>query len=275
MESNIELADLKERYTAIHPEVKSAESRVMVLKSRLDGYLTTMAETILNGVNLLENQVRDIRVRIDKEGQSVLALELEMVKAEGRLNTLMRERDAADVTYRSVLTRIEESRMAADENTAVLKLLQSAELPEFPVAPRKLQIMALALVLGVGLGYGVGFLLELLEDKLTGSRELERMGLDMLALIPHQKIEERKDIAQIGLRDKFSHFSETMASLRTVLTYEEARERYRVILITSTQASEGKTIISSNLAIAMAQAGRKTLLIDLDLVSSALTQNLY
>lgn len=264
-EARMELSALKERYTGVHPQVKDAEAKVLQIRQRLDGYLHTLSITVGNGVELLGNQVRDIQTRIDKESRLVLDLELKMVRAEGHLNSLTREQEAADDSYRSILSRIADSRMAADENTAVLKLLQPAELPEDPIAPRKIRVLALALLLGGMLGYGIAWIIELLEDKLTGVKDLDRMDLDLLALVPHQKVNERVQLATICLRDKFSHMSETFASLRTILTYKEARERYRVILVTSTQPEEGKTITACNLAISMAQAGRKTLLIDLDL----------
>lgn len=264
-EAKLALSTLKERYTVLHPKVKTAEANLVQLRQRLDGYLTTISGTIANGVQLLENQVGDIRARIQQERDTVLALELKTVQAEGRLNTLLREREAADASYRSVLARIEESRMAADENTAVLKLLQAAELPDEPVSPRNLRVLALSIILGLMLGYGLAWVLELLEDKLAGVQDIERMGLDLLAVVPRQKVDERVKLAKVCLDDKFSHLTETFASLRTILTYEEARERYRVILVTSTQPAEGKTVTACNLAISMAQAGRKTLLIDFDL----------
>ena len=127
--AKMHLASLKERYTDLHPKVKEAEAEQRQMRLRLDGYLQTISDTIANGVQLLQNQVRDVRIRIEQESQSVQVLELKTIQAEGRLNTLAREQEAADTSYRSVLARIEESRMAADENTAVLKLLQAADLP--------------------------------------------------------------------------------------------------------------------------------------------------
>jgi polysaccharide biosynthesis transport protein len=263
--ANIELSTLRKRYTEKHPQVTAAESELLQMRQRLDEFLSTIEGTVYNGIKLLSSQVADIRQRIDKESLRVLELELQIVQDEGRLNTLIREQEAADDSYRSVLSRIEESRMAADENTAVLKLMQAAILPETPIAPRMVRVLALALMFGGLFGYGISLVIEILEDKLTGIKDLDRMGMAVLAIIPRQKQAERRRLATLCLEDKFSHVSETFASLRTLLTYKEARERYKVILVASTQAEEGKTVVACNLAIAMAQSGRKTLLIDFDL----------
>lgn len=264
-EARLELSRLEDRYTEHHPDVKQAAAKLSQMRTRLDDYLSTLLGTVKNGVNLLETQVEDIHDRIEEETGAVLAYELEIVKSEGQLNSLERAREAADTSYRAVLSRIEESRMAADENTAVLKPLQAAETPEHPVAPRRLVVLALALLLGGMLGYTIAWLIELLEDKLAGIQDVERLGVEMLTLIPRQPQRDRIRLATLCLQDKFSHVSETFASLRTILTYDEARERYRCLLVSSTQPEEGKTIIAANLAIVMAQSGRKTLLIDFDL----------
>jgi capsular exopolysaccharide synthesis family protein len=256
---------LLERYTEAHALVKQANAEVEQTRKRLDGYLESLTLNLVNANQVLEKQVNVIKKRIDQEKQTIADLELKIIQKEGRLNTLMREKEAADSAYRSVLSRIEESRLAADENTAVLKVLQTAELPKHPVSPRKLRILALAILLGGMLGYGVAWILELLEDKVTGIKDIEKMGLSMLALIPQQKIGDRQQLAKLCMQDKFSHVTETFASLRVMLTYKEAKERYQVLLITSTQPAEGKTVTASNLAISMAQSGRKTLLIDCDL----------
>lgn len=264
-EAKVELSTLQERYTEQHPLVKEAAANLNQLRERLVGFLNSIVESSRNTVKLLDQQVKQIRERIAMQQQEVLNLEMQIIKAEGRLNTLQREREADDATYRGLLARIEESRMAADENTAVLKVVESAILPDEPVSPRMLRVLALAILLGGMVGYSVGFLLEVLEDKLTGIKDLEKMGLEMLALIPQQKVSDRTEMATICLQDKFSHLSEVFASLRTILTFQEAKEHYRVLLITSTQPEEGKTVTSSNLAITMAQSGRKTVLIDFDL----------
>ncbi len=263
--AKLELARLLERYTEAHASVKEANAAVRQTRNRLDGYLGALIRSAENSTKVLEQQVIQQVRRIDKEKKMISDLELKIVNAEGRLNTLTREKEAADTAYRSVLSRIEESRMAADENTAVLKLLQAAELPKYPVSPRKLRILALALLMGGALGYGLAWILELMEDKVTGIKDIEKMGLPMLALIPQQKDADRPKLAKLCMQDKFSHVTETFASLRVMLTYKEAKERYQVLLITSTQPAEGKTVTASNLAISMAQSGRKTLLIDCDL----------
>lgn len=264
-DAKLEYAKLFERYTEAHPLVKESNAKVAQQQNRLDQYLKTITQSISNGIDLLGKQTADITTRIEQENQTVLDLELQIVQAEGRINTLSREHEAADTTYRSVLSRIEESRMAADETTAVLKELQPASLPSKPISPNKLKIIALALLLGGMCGYGLAFLMELMEDKIYGVKDIEKLGLDMLALVPHQKVTDRSKLATICLADKFSHFTETFASLRVILTYKEAKERFRVLLVTSTQPEEGKTVTACNLAISMAQGGRKTLLIDLDL----------
>lgn len=264
-DAKMNLNQLLARYTEAHALVKQATTEVEQTRERLDGYLEDLKLSLVSANQVLEKQVDVINDRIAEEKETIQTLDMQIIRTEGRLNTLTREKEAADSDYRSVLSRIGQSRMAADENTAVLKLMESAELPEHPVSPRKLLVLALALILGGLLGYTLAWIIDLIEDKVTGIDDIEKMGLPFLALIPQQKETDRPKLARLCLQDRFSHVTETFASLRVILTYKEARDRYQVLLITSTAAGEGKTVTASNLAISMAQSGRHTLLIDCDL----------
>jgi capsular exopolysaccharide synthesis family protein len=156
--------------------------------------------------------------------------------------------------------------MAADENTATVKIVERATVPERPVSPRPVRISALAVLLGLMGGIGLALITDQLEDHITGPHDLEAgMGIKVLALVPHVKSHDRREIATATINERFSEIAEVFAGLRTMLMSTHYKEHSQVVLVASSVPEEGKTITSCNLAAAFAKNGCSVLLIDFDL----------
>jgi capsular exopolysaccharide synthesis family protein len=105
-----------------------------------------------------------------------------------------------------------------------------------------------------------------LEDKITSIADVEqRLHTKVLCVLPHVCRTKREGLALILAEDKFSQFAEALAGLRNLLAAPRYRDTSKVLLIMSTQPSEGKTVTSSNLALSYASSGQKTLLVDFDM----------
>jgi capsular exopolysaccharide synthesis family protein len=179
---------------------------------------------------------------------------------------LERTRDASDTAYRGILGRIQEARMAADENTATVKIVERPSLPEKPIKPKPMRIMALAILLGLAGGLGLALVTDTLENHITGPQDLEAgMGIKVLAMVPHVARGLRRDIATASLHQRFSEITESFAGLRVMLDSTQYKDLSKVVLVASSVPEEGKTITSCNLAIASAKNGQRVLLIDFDL----------
>ena len=264
--ANNALEQASDNYTEFHPEYQRLAKEELRTRQRVEYFIEASATAVQNEIRLLQRQLDQLDRRVlDMEAQSI-ALEQKVVNGEQQLQTLTRRREAADDAYRAVLKRMEEARLSADENTAFINVIREAEVPENPVRPRKLIVLALGLMLGMGIGCMLAFLMEFWADKINLVGDIESLGLNILGTIPSQKnVESRVDLATIGLKDKFSHIFEIFAGINTLISSERYRDRTQVLLVCSVMPGEGKTIIACNLAIGAATNGARTLLIDGDL----------
>ena len=257
---------LLSKYTAKHPEVQAKDSMVALYRSQALDTLTRAKATSASNLDLFRKQAESLRQKKADQAKLASDLELQIVERRTQLTALERTRDACDTAYRGILGRIQEARMAADENTATVKIVERSSVPEKPIKPQPTRIIALAILLGLMGGIGLALITDNMEDHITGPHDLEAgMGIKVLSMVPHVGKGNRRDIATASLHQRFSEITEAFAGLRTMLDSSHYKDRSKVILVASSVPEEGKTITSCNLAIACAKNGQRVLLIDFDL----------
>ena len=168
-----------------------------------------------------------------------------------------------------------------------VQVIDAAELPTSPVSPNTMKNTAMGLAIGLMAALGIIFLLEMLDQTFKKADDLERRaGFPVLASIPVFKGEVRDDLTPRARRRKkkserpstlamsqnlIAHHdpkapaSEAYRALRTNLHYAGIDREIRSLVVTSPTAADGKTTTAANLAISMAQNGKRVLLVDADL----------
>lgn len=257
---------LMARFTPDHPDVVARSKSISVLGDQVAGAIKRAQSTAEANLNLLEQQTAGLRERMEAQARTSAELEGKIIRIQAEFGELDRERNVADMSYKSLLTRIEEARLSADENTATVKIVEHAIPPATPFTPRRLRILFLGLLLGVAGGIGIALLVEMLEDRFVGSEDLERaLGLPVLGLVPCLQGKDRSAIGRTTDLDRFGHGAEAFAGIRAKIM-ASVKDNYRLcLLITSAGPREGKTITATNLAIAFAHTGIRTLLVDFDM----------
>ncbi len=254
------------RYTANHPEVKIKEKEVEVYTQQFADVVFRALETCKANLDLLQRQLAQLTPKRDDLSKKLSDLELKMVSAKMKLEQLERERELADITYKSLLQRTREAQLASDENTAIIKQVEPAFKPDKPVLPNPLIIFPAGPAIGLLLGVLFVLVLDHLEDKIVGISDIEhRLRLKTLAVLPHVRRKKREQLARLVTDDKFSQFAEAVAGLRNLLDSPRYQEMSKVVLCMSTQPGEGKTVTSCSLAASCAQSGQRTLLVDFDM----------
>jgi succinoglycan biosynthesis transport protein ExoP len=257
---------LMSKYTAKHPEVQAKDGIVAMCRSQALDALNRAKSTSASNLELLRKQAESLRQKKADQAKLASDLELQIVERRTHLTALERTRDASDAAYRGILGRIQEARMAADENTATVKIVERASVPERPVKPKPVRIIALAILLGLMGGFGLALLQDSLGDRLVSPHEVEVIGAaKVLAVIPHATNADRVSIATSSATLRHSEIAEAFAGLRAMLDSPQYKTHNGVILLSSSMPSEGKTVTACNLAITYARHGEKTLLIDFDL----------
>ncbi len=166
-----------------------------------------------------------------------------------------------------------------------VKIVKPALLPTHPINPPKtVATGAMGVIIGLVLGVFIGFIVETFDTSLGAIEDVEEtLGTQVLGIIPHT---DAKDIRE-GLKEKYpegtgvpdetrisyliSHFvpksmmAESFRALRTSVQFKDVEKKIQTIAITSSSPQEGKTLVAINLALTMAQAGMKVLLVGSDL----------
>ncbi|MGA0332558.1 MAG: GumC family protein [Kiritimatiellia bacterium] len=269
---------LLETRTPRHPDVERLDLRIGEITNNIQQELELSKSSFVQEIRVLEGQRDAVKQRIAELTQKVTKQELFLVEQNARLKTLMRERDAAESAYNGVLARIEQARLAADEDTATLKLVERATVDNVPVHPKLVTMMPIGVFGGLAVGFLLALTLEAVEDRIFSIAELEgEISSRIIGIIPHIAGGKRADLAMISLNQKFGQVAESFNAVRVILDHvNNNRLRYirekghshpggHVVMFCSASPSEGKTVCATNVAITCARAGQKTLLIDCDM----------
>lgn len=147
------------------------------------------------------------------------------------------------------------------------EIVTDAPLPTAPSAPKKPLILAGGLFLGLALGIGIAFLRERLDDTLRGRADLEdQLGVPVLAVVPRVPGWKKKgDVKLISIEQPKASVAEAYRTLRTSVLFAAAQRGLKTIMVTSPTAGEGKTTTAANLAVVLADAGKRVILVSADL----------
>ncbi|MFB6278881.1 MAG: polysaccharide biosynthesis tyrosine autokinase [Salinibacter sp.] len=227
-------------------------------------------------VSGLQAQLETVRKRLDeyqKELNTLPAQSLELAQ-------LKRERRSAEQMYQFVQEQLQETRMAEESEVGYAEVVRSAGVPAEPVSPNTKLNLVLAAFLGLLGGMGLVFLREALDTKLRTPEELMALGPKVLGTVPDMQemmeaefggsetveIDGRAVPASlVMLSSPMSAAAEAYRRLRANLQFARPDDQIRTMLVTGPNESSGKTTTSANLALAMASAGKQTLLVDADL----------
>lgn len=167
--------------------------------------------------------------------------------------------------YQAFLAKFKEVDLSNSGNqVASARIIDKALAPSAPIYPQKQRIILTWTVVGLLLGVAIAFIREQLDSTFKSGRALEeKLGLPLFGVMQSMP-SDAGAVERLYAEDKRSVFSEAVNHIRTGVTYSNVDDPPKVILITSSVQSEGKTTVASNLALSYAQLG-STLLIDADL----------
>ncbi len=199
------------------------------------------------------NDAQAAAVRLSDKGADYLALSQQAVRIDKLLDTL-------DTQIKSVDPN-------EDVGALTVSVLESAKPSGSPIRPQKSQAMGMALVVGLMAGLGGALLRDLSDHRLRSAEEIGSvLGLPILGAVPHMLGKHLP--ADRGLETHVrprSDVAEAYRTVRTAIYFGLAEQQVaRTLLVTSPSPGDGKSTSAANLAVAMAQAGRRVLLVDAD-----------
>ena len=241
----------------------------------------------------LQQRIREHKLNISTLEEQIASLnrevggalsQLESVPGQGvERDQLQRKVSYAEQAYGELQSELKRLQLKKEGELGYVSQVREANTPLVPVSPNIQQNLLLGILLGLGFGLGLAFVRQAANDHLHTPEELQEKGYNLIGVIPRMDREikasfEGKDRVEVEgkslnthlmpLLNPWSPISENYRLVRTNLQYSaggDGQGMPRVLLMTSPEAADGKTTTAVNLAITMAQSGRRVLLIDADL----------
>ena len=271
---------VKSTYGTTHPEYRKAASELAEMEKQFEDTRNNITERIaveyrqsLNREEMLQKTVADAKSEWDRLNSR--SFEYQQLK---------REAEADKTLYDELIRKIRESDINAGFQNNNISIADAARPPLLPVFPNIKLNLLMALFASTILAIGAAVLLDSLDTTLRDSQEASRfLGVDIIGTMPIDRVAAHlpkppapeNAVALVakavpgrtrnGYYKITSDFEESIRTLRNTILLSDFEGRLRSIALTSAAPSEGKTTIAAHLAIANADRGKKTLLVDGDL----------
>jgi polysaccharide biosynthesis transport protein len=295
-ETKLELAQKRNYLSENTPQVISLREEVAELEQLLDKEvertLGSQQKALLKDLNILA--LEDLRqgqmsefadLGLQREGLQKKLASLNNIynsnqqksnilpQLEEQQKELERRVEAAQSTYETLLGKLQETRIAEEQDIGKVRVVAEAVIPEHPAGPSKKKIVAAGGVLATLLAVVVAFLLDIKDNTIKNTKEAEEiLPFPLQGVIPNFKSLERgkqeqlpEDTSLATNRTQTLAIREAYQNIQVNLKFLEGQKAIKTLAVTSAVAREGKTSVSANYAAAQAQCGKKVLLIDGDL----------
>ncbi|MBL7109668.1 MAG: polysaccharide biosynthesis tyrosine autokinase [Candidatus Marinimicrobia bacterium] len=289
------IQEINERINTI--KIQLTEETQQLLKSGLsyDDPIVATQNLLINILKLGSDRFQ-LNVRAIEYKKLVDNIERELSKYPKKILTLARLN--RDITVKEKLflilkEKLKEIQLTEASQLSAIRIIDVAYPPYLPFKPNVNQNLLLGLILGLGLGIGLSLIIELLDHSIHSVDDVQQYGISVIGVIPligkGKRYYRRRKFKTLNQKNKnnnnnitdfekrlITHFepqnpvSEAYRNIRTSITHTYSDKKVKSILVTSPGAGEGKSTTVVNLAIAFAQLGKSTLLVDADLRKSLL-----
>jgi polysaccharide biosynthesis transport protein len=294
--SQSQLAIEKTRYRAGHPTVVALQRRVNGLEDLLQQRVAQVAGSS-RGIGqgdlqvgaLQQNLISDfIKAESERSGLAERVALLsgsqrqyrqraaQLPRLEQTQRELQRKLEAAQTTYGTLLSRLQAIQLAENQTIGNARVLSEAMVPTNPVGPMKIVILVMGIVAGTTLAIATAFALDLFDRSVKTVKEArELFGYTLLGMIPAFGRDGKTTTYAGGLDQPVprvivkdaprSPIGDAYHMLQANLKFLSSDDELKTIVVTSSVSKEGRSEVAANLAAAIAQVGRRVLLVDADM----------
>lgn len=267
-----DLARLEQQYSEMrarlgdqHPQLQSTVAQMDAIRTKLAMEATYVVDALRGRYEQALNEENMLREELRKQEDAVLQFN----ELAAKYNMFRQSRDSIQEAYSTIIRRIDElnvSQLSGQGDNVFV--VSRAEVPQEKSWPSRSRMLFMGIFFGGLLAIGVCFFLDYMDTTVKGESDVRALlNGSVIGGVPSAEPEAGEAAFDdlFAIKNPRSHFAEAFRSARTALAFSMVDKPLRTLVVTSTLPAEGKTLTAVNLAIAHAQAGKRTLLIDADL----------
>jgi succinoglycan biosynthesis transport protein ExoP len=287
---NAKVSGMDRTFLSEHPHMQVEQAKLADLRKRLGGEVHRLQKTVkadyeaaVKAENLLTQAFEEQKGKLANLQDNLVDFQI-----------LKRDAQTTEKLYKALLERMGETTVASTMVAGTVGIIDPPEAPYDPYLPKPLLFVVLSGVIGLFLGVGTAFIVEYMDSSIKTTDDVERVvQLPSLGVVPlcHNDLSKMSndkvpvsirgllswvrnrhgqniplgDLDLMMLKHPRSPMSEAIRHLRTSLMLSVSGGPPEAIVVTSPHPREGKSTISINLAIALAQDGQRVVILDCDL----------
>lgn len=234
-------------------------------KSAPTDFVTVYLESLREDIRAIDEKQNKLDELFEHEAAEAKKLSNDEVKDE----TLRHDIARTNQLFEGIVKRLEEINLIQDYGKMKTRVLNNATTG-WQIAPVMSRIVGFAGTMGFFVGCAIAFLLEMADKRFRSPEEItEKLGVPVIGHIPYYKPEKSDEMSPIDgslcvyHRPK-SNLAEAYRGIRTALYFSTRGEGHKVIQVSSPNPGDGKSTMAANLAAAIAQSGKRTLIVESD-----------
>jgi len=253
-----------------HPRVKGLQEPLEELRQEAHKLESQTVTAYLDGLQYEYNQQYQLaqakveKLKRDYDAQFEVVIKA-LIEASG-YTFLVADLHRSEKRSDMLVDRIMDLSVTEDVGALNITVMEFAQAADKATSPKRSRILGLGLIGGLMLGFGLALLRDFFDHRLRSTDEVVALlELPLLGVVPHVRGKVSRTVTgQMVASHPRSEFAESFRTLRTAIYFGLPDSQTKTILVVSPSPRDGKSIVASNLAIAMAQADQSVLLIEAD-----------
>ena len=262
--SRINISSMSKRYREKHPAMIQLLQTLQEAELELEGAVQNSVDKVYAGYIEAKSNFEMASQRLAEKEKELIDLS----KTRVEYSSLLRDLEVQQSFFQALNSRMTTEKAQVNLKNPNARVVDEAFPPpeDKPSSPNVAMNLAAGFFGGIAVGFGLIFAVAFLDDRVKSAFDIEgTIGLPMLGVIPRIKKLDSQTKAQAVASNVDRHVTETFRSIHSALKLNDEGKNAKVMLTTSTLPAEGKSFVSSNLALTFANHGEKTLLVDADL----------
>ncbi len=261
-DARVSISGLAQSFGPNHPDMKALVERKTRIENELTDAVNSAASKVHSDYILAESKYKaaDDEVKAVKDEMKDLSI------VQNKYDTLLSEKEANESMLKTMQTQIEQQTFKVLDNSENYLPVDKARGMVVQTHPKTMLLIFGGIITGLMGGVGMAFLVAFLDDRIKSAFDIESyVGLPLIGILPRIAHLNASEKAQAVASNADRRITEAFRSVYSSLKLNEASKNARVILVTSTVPSEGKSFMTTNLALTYAMHAERVLLVDCDL----------